>query len=66
MVYFVVVNDVEEINNEINKKKRKYASDMKKPKNVDVLTKTAKRNALWFFLRFFVKSEMLQICYSLF
>ncbi len=46
MVYFVVVNNVEEINNEIKQKKRKCASDMKKPKNVDVLTKTAKRNAL--------------------
>ena len=44
MVYFVVANNVEEINNEI--KTRKCASDMKRPKNVDVLTKTAKRNAL--------------------
>ena len=49
-----------------NKQKtRKCASDMKKPKNVDVLTKTAKRNALWFFSEF-VKSEMLQLCFSLF
>ena len=45
MIYFVIVNSVEEMNNEI-RKKRKCASDMKKPKNVDVLTKTAKRNAL--------------------
>ena len=34
-------------NQQRNKQKtRKYASDIKKPKNVDVLTKTAKRNAL--------------------
>ena len=54
-VYFVVVNDVEEINNEIKQKTRKCASDMKKPKNVDVLTKTAKRNALWIFSVFLSK-----------
>ena len=46
VVYFVVVNNVEEINNEIKQKTRKCVSDIKKPKNVDVLTKTAKRNAL--------------------
>ncbi|GEM_PF-3262095 len=45
-VYFVVLNNVEEINNEIKQKKLKCVSDIKKPKNVDVLTKTAKRNAL--------------------
>ena len=34
-------------NQQRNKQKtRKCASDIKKPKNVDVLTKTAKRNAL--------------------
>ena len=32
-------------------KKRKCASDMKKPKNVDVLTKTAKKKCVLIFLR---------------
>ena len=37
-------------NQQRNKQKtRKCASDMKKPKNVDVLTKATKRNAWWFF-----------------
>ena len=43
-------------NQQRNKQKtRKCASDMKKPKNVDVLTKTAKRNALCFFSDFLSK-----------
>ena len=43
-------------NQQRNKQKtRKCASDIKKPKNVDVLTKTTKRNALWFFSDFLSK-----------
>ena len=45
MAYLVAVNNIEEINNEI-KKTRKRAGYMKKPQNAGVLTKTAKRNAL--------------------
>ena len=44
MVYFAAVNNIEEINNEINTRKR--AGDMKKPQKAGVLTNTAKRNAL--------------------
>ena len=42
-------------NQQRKQKTRKCASDMKTPKNVDVLTKTAKRNALWFFSDFLSK-----------
>lgn len=43
MVYFAVVQSVEEINNETSGKHEKCAGDMKKPKNAGVLTKTEKR-----------------------
>ena len=36
-------------NQQRKQKTRKRAGDMKKPQNAGVLTKTAKRNALWFF-----------------
>gem|GEM_PF-5767737 len=38
---------------------------MKKQKNAGILTKTAKKKCVVIFLRFFVKSEMLQLCFSL-
>ena len=65
MVYFFCCKQRRRNQQRNKRKTRKCASDMKKPKNVDVLTKTAKRNALWFFSEF-VKSEMLQLCFSLF
>ena len=42
MNYFVVVNSVEEINNEIKQKTRKWKYHIKNPKNVNVLTERAK------------------------
>ena len=53
-------------NQQRNKQKtRKFASDMKKPKNVNVLTKRTKINALES-LRLLVKWERLQHCFSFF
>ena len=46
MLCFVVLYSVEEINNEIKQKTRKCCRDIKKPKNVNVLTKRTKINAL--------------------
>ena len=41
-LYFVDVNNIEEINNEIKQKTRKCASNMKKPKNVTFWRKQRK------------------------
>ena len=66
MIYFVTIDSIEEINNEINRKKRKFARDIKKPKNVNVLTKISENQCAGVSLRFFVKRERLQQCFSFF
>ena len=65
MVYFIVVNNVEEINNEIteNTKMRKWYKGTKERRRSD---ENNEKKCVVILLRFFVKSEVRQLCFSLY